>query len=106
MAGRTEAVEPLLLVLTKGEIPNRGTAANALEQLGWRPGNEQEAVYLSIAKAEWSSEVMHSSAAVEPVLELLQSANHHHRADAARSLGEIGDLRVVASLVAFGARQN
>lgn len=122
--GDTSAVEPLIEVLKDFQSRARRAAADALDQLGWRPRDETEKVHLLVAREEWDELaalgeeqgvelLIHACKHVdrreltrvfvrigEPAVEpLIQALKHKHVLQAAvQALGIMGDARAVEPL--------
>ncbi|MHB9134167.1 MAG: HEAT repeat domain-containing protein [Armatimonadota bacterium] len=93
------AINPLLAIL-KVRGPDYKIAADALEELGWKPSKSEERVLFAFARGQFDTAVAEGAAAVEPLVIMLQT---EHGADmrtvAARALGQIGDKRAIPALV-------
>jgi HEAT repeat protein len=124
------AVEPLLATLKDHDKDIREPAAAVLDQLGWRPGNDESSAWYCIVMHQWDqcSEigapavepliaiigidadarpaarkalVKIGTPAVEPLIAALQNNNKDVRQDAATILGQFGDERALEPLIAL-----
>ncbi len=116
------AIEPLVEILkSEGQSRTRRAAADSLGKLGWEPANYTDRAYLLIARGKWEElaelgidylilalrwpnekETMPyflkiGEAAVEPLLQALESKNYERRSVAA-ILGRLGDKRAAPTL--------
>ena len=84
--GDPRAVEPLIQALVGKYWSVRMPAAWALDQLGWKPGQDENAAWYWIAKKEWEQCVALGRAAVEPLIKALSATDSYVRREAARVL--------------------
>jgi len=94
--GDVRAAEPLAKALTDHSL--RKEVAHVLDQLGWKPGNDAEAVHYLLAKGEWDRLVTMGEPAVEPLIESLRHQDTSVRKGAAQTLGELGSERAIEPL--------
>lgn len=93
------AVESLIQALKDEDKDLRGRSAWALDELGWKPGNDTEKAHYLIAKGGWDELVKVGEPAVEPLIEALQDEAGDVRQGAALALGAIGDAKAVQPLI-------
>lgn len=94
--GDTRAVAALVALLTDREASVRTRAAEALDGLGWTPADDGEEIDYWIATQEWSKL---GARAFEPLVQQLGDHDPDRRADAALTLGQLGDARAVPALL-------
>ena len=89
--GDPRAVAPLVEALCDPDRYVRYGAVMSLEMLSWTPDNEETLASMLIAQQEW--ETLHSmkSAAVGPLVKILNDPNPQTRAKIVELLGKIGD---------------
>ncbi|MBI3965713.1 MAG: HEAT repeat domain-containing protein [Chloroflexi bacterium] len=92
-------LEPLLEELHDPDSKVEKEVAAALEQLGWKPKDDYELANLLVARQKWDELEALGSAAVDRLVEALHEDAFGVRAAAARTLGQIGDLRAVEGLI-------
>jgi len=97
--GDARAVAPLVAALRDKDGNVRHAAAETLDQLGWRPDQNEAGATYWVARWQWDRCVEIGAPAVEPLSAALKDANNIVRHAAAGALGEIGDARAVESLV-------
>ena len=101
--GEQSIVEPLIKhdLFSPGHRA-RELAAKALEKLNWQPGQDAAGAAFWIEKEQWEKVVAIGEPAVEPLINALQNSYngwYAYMANAALSLGQIGDLRAVDPLL-------
>ena len=96
--GDARAVEPLISALIDQEGDVRTAAAEALQQLDWRPEETAAGGAYWTATHQWDEAVR--AGAVEPLVMALQDHAAAVREEAAEALGTIGDARAIAPLSA------
>ncbi len=97
--GDPRAVEPLISLLTDPDVETRAVAANALNKIGWQPGNDQNGAYYWIAMQQWGKCMDLGAQAIEPLVIMLKDQNKSVRQAAAEALGKLGDVRAVKPLI-------
>ena len=95
----TVAVESILIALTDKDSGVRLVAANALNDLGWKPKNDTNQIIYWIAKQDWKQCVLFGTLAMKPIIITLRDKNSHVRCAAANVLKEIGDIHAVMPLI-------
>lgn len=82
------AIEPLIETLKDKKTPRivQRKAGEALEELNWRPDNDEDRATYWIAKQEWNKCVQVGTFAVEPLIEALTSDSLYQRRGAAGTL--------------------
>jgi HEAT repeat protein len=100
--GDARAVEPLIAALKDNDkdVGNAVAVANALDRLGWCPGEDESGAWYWIVKQKWDQCSRIGSPAVEPLITALQDRNMYVSKAAAYVLGKLGDARAVAPLIA------
>jgi HEAT repeat protein len=93
------ACEGLVRALKDLDLDVRQFAARLLGELGWKPADAGERILVGIATGRFGEAVAEGAAAIEPLCEALRRQAEPGRVLAARSLGEIGDVRAVEPLV-------
>lgn len=99
LLGDGRAVEPLVTIM-KGEggfIQDK--ALEALHKLGWSPVDEADQIGYLIAVQDWDGLVKKGEPAVSYLIQALNSANKEVVIGAAKTLGEIRDIRAVEPLI-------
>jgi HEAT repeat protein len=96
--GDARAVEPLAAALRDRDDKIRSAAAEALTQLAVPDDLATDAWYL-VAERNWEAAFALGSIAVEPLVLVALTDKDKNAADAARTLGKIGDARAVEALV-------
>jgi len=103
LSGRTgaECIGILKPLLQDGDAAVRKIAAEALQKLRWRPGNQTEEAWFLIAllRTEECAALGHN--AVEPLIKVLQDPEAPVRLMAVQALGLIADERAVEPLIAM-----
>jgi len=94
------AINPLIATIKELSYTARVrlSAAEALDQLGWKPDEGETGAYYWIAKGDWRKVMALGPAGIEP---LIAHVDHSHSPDissAVEVLGEIGDPRAVECL--------
>jgi HEAT repeat protein len=98
--GDTRALMPLVPLLRDADLTVRQSALNALDKLGYAPDGVEETITYLIAKNDRPAVVKLGKPAVEELLKLLNSSNSGNWKEVVAALGEIGDERAAAPLVA------
>ena len=98
-SGKSQAIEPLQAALKAREVEVRRKAADALDQLGWKPKTDAEKAEYLIVKGQWDAAVALGEPALEPLLQALQDQTDWVRMEAAKSLGKLGSPKAVESLM-------
>ena len=103
LTGDARAMEPFIAVVkdSKWDGGDRYAAARALDELNWKPGQDETALRYWMAKSEWSKCAEIGAPAVEPLIAALKDSYFGVRRGAASALGKIGDARAVEPLVAI-----
>jgi HEAT repeat protein len=99
------AVQPLISGLTDGNAQVRGSAARALDRLGWRPDTGPAGAAYWAAKGEWDRCVALGGPAVGPLLALLERGSTADQAAAVQALGRVGAPAVEPALGALAHPQ-
>jgi len=81
--------EHLVNALKYGEKEFKLGVAEALDQVGWKPGDRQEEACYLIAKGRWGELEYLGSAAVGPLLEVYEDAASDLRFEAVRAIARI-----------------
>jgi HEAT repeat protein len=68
-------VEYLIQALKDGHWRVRREVAKALDKLGWTPGDEEERVWMLIAKGEWNKVIEFGEKAVEPIVKAIKDGD-------------------------------
>lgn len=71
----------------------RQNAVTGLEQLGWNPANDSNAIYYWAAKNQWDKIETLGESAVEPLIHILTDPDEKIRNKAVEILRKIGDAR-------------
>lgn len=95
------AVEPLLWALKDKRLDIRRGAAEVLAILGWQPANVMHHVWFALALGKSKEAAAMGREAVLPLLMGLHTWDAVGRAQAAEVLGQLGDERAVAPMVAL-----
>jgi HEAT repeat protein len=97
-----QAVELLIVVLKSKDRDwhMRQAAAEALDERGWQPHNNETGATYWLARGQWDKCVEIGSPAVEPLITAFEDKDWHMRQAAAEALGQIDDARVVDPLIA------
>jgi HEAT repeat protein len=77
----------------------RGRAARLLESSPWHPANEEDEVWLAIARGKLSQAAAFGSVAIKPLESVFQSGQYNMQVTAIEALGAIPDERVLKLLV-------
>lgn len=93
------AVTPLVRAMFDEEDTVRRAAADALERLAWRTGNDSERALQAIILRRWDDAVAIGSGAVDPLIRALQNFDPLSQKNAAEALGKICDGRAVDALL-------
>jgi HEAT repeat protein len=94
-----ENVEKLIATLKDKESTARREAAEALDKLGWKPGNDEEKAIFYLAKGEWDKCEALGKSAVKPLIVALYDEDPHVQWWAVQLLGFIKDPRAVEPLI-------
>ncbi len=87
-------ITPLLELLSDKEASVRQTAANALIELGWKPGTEEQQARHAVALQHFQEASSLGQSSVEPLLKLLQDKEAALRLAALEVLAQIGSPRI------------
>lgn len=93
------SVKYLVTVLHDENPHIRRLAAEVLAGLKWIPRNDAQKIIYFIAACQWKECAKIGSAAVEPLIEILNAKQAYIRLEATWALGEIRDKRAVNTLV-------
>jgi len=80
------AVEPLISEIKNMNSNVRYSAAEVLDQLGWKPDKGENGAYYWITKRKWDKCIEIGAPAVEPLIAALNESYNHNRKEAARAL--------------------
>jgi HEAT repeat protein len=97
--GDPRVLGPLTRALPDQADIVRSAIARALDELAWEPGISADGAAYWAARRAWDKCVETGASSVEPLISALK--NKSSRPDIARALGEIGDPRAVAPLIAL-----
>ena len=105
--GDARAVEPLVAALKDKSSYVRKAAAEALDAIGWRPGQDESGVAYWVAKQKWDKCIEIGAPSVEPLIARLRDSDSKSRSkdDAdvriavAGALEQIGDARATEPLI-------
>lgn len=78
----------------------RKEAAEALTDIGWRPGQDASGAAYWAVRRKWDKCIEIGAPAVAPLIVALKDSYGYMREGAAQALGQIGDARAVESLSA------
>ena len=92
----TRAVEPLVAALMDVSVCE--AAADALDKIGWQPGQDENSAAYWVFRQEWNKCIEIGAPAVEPLIAILKDSDKEVRGAAASALGQIGDVRAVEPL--------
>ena len=92
--GDPRAVDPLIATLKDKDWNVRESAAEALEQLGWKPDRGDAGAQYWIARKNWEAASALGSAAVDPLIAALKDKDWNVREAAAEALAKVGDPHV------------
>ena len=92
----TAALVPLL---RHGDAGVRGSAAQALDTLGWQPANRDDEIWFLVDRGQCSRAASFGVDALAPLEAALSSGTYSLCISAVRALGEIDDRRVVRPLL-------
>jgi len=95
----TKAIRPLINIMKDKDLNVRLSAAEALENSGWKPGNDSESIVYQVAKKKWEKLFLIGKPAVEPLVDLLKDKAQDIQCAAAKTLGKIKDTRAVDPLI-------
>ena len=98
--GSERAIEALVAALDRDELSMRGAAAEELAKLKWKPSTTPQAVAYLIAKNDWPGLKKLGAPAVDHLIGMLSSRVPFTAECAATALGQVGDRRALAPLVA------
>jgi HEAT repeat protein len=97
-----QRVPPLVDMLRDPNADVRLLTAETLAKHRWRPQNDSDRIAYDIAWQKWSSPILTTPAAVDPLLMMLQDErpeNMNARINAAMALGKIGEAKAFEPLV-------
>lgn len=94
--GDQRAIEPLLTALKNGVRQ----AADALDQLGWQPGEDETAAWYWLAREQLEQCEQLGEVAVEALIAALGRSKEAFHSKIVSTLGKIGGARVVPPLIA------
>lgn len=94
--GNPRAVEPLISALRYSEDV-RAKAAEALDKLGWKPGQDENAVWYWFAKRDWGKCIDLGAVAVKPLISAFLRGIGRNAA--AEVLVKIGNPRALGPLI-------
>lgn len=97
--GDERAIEPLIESLKDEYEVNRHFAANALDKIGWKPGDDIEEIYYLAAKSKWNDLLNLRESSVDLFIKALKDKNMGLRSTAVSSLGYIKDAKAVSPLI-------
>lgn len=89
----------LLDALRHGDRELKLGVAEALESLGWTPGNEAEQVYYLIARERWAEVERMGAVAIETLAQELNNLSADVRISAVKTITRIGGTDAVAPLL-------
>lgn len=98
-SGDARAVEPLVETLQDKHRGISEDAAKALDEIGWKPSNDENAAWYYIATYELEKCAKLGSVAVDPLIEDTFRHRDGSIGNAVECLGEIGDERAVEPLI-------
>ena len=84
------AVEPLIAALKDSDKYVRYAAVDALDKLGWRPGQDETSAVYWVTKREWDKCIEIGAPAVEPLIAALKDSDKGVRHAAAHTLDKLG----------------
>jgi HEAT repeat protein len=93
------AVAPLVELLSDKSGAFRFAAANALNEIGWQPKEDEQRGWYVVARRDWEQAARLGAAAVNPLLAALKEDDISLRRAAIQTLGKIGDTRAIAPLI-------
>lgn len=98
----TKAVEPLLAALENADYRLREDVANALEKLGWEPGQSKAGFWYCVGKHDWNKASTFGPSVVSELVNLLKEKypTIPDQISIATALGEIGDPGAIEPLIA------
>jgi HEAT repeat protein len=105
--GDKRAVEPLFNTLNYiTNISVLKKSAEALDKLGWEPGNQKEEITYLIAQQKWDELIEIDEPAVEQLIDALDNWKYNGPSPISKgysvyALGEIGDKRAVEPLIKY-----
>ncbi len=97
MIGDPRAVEPLLAALLKEDV--RETAAEALERIGWKPGEDEDAAAYWLAKGDWEKCTANGASAVKALAAALLDSQPANRLRAVKAIVQVGGAPTVKPLI-------
>jgi HEAT repeat protein len=93
------AIEPLKNALLYGKAHTRVLAAQCLEKLNWKPGEDISGAAFFAVLHKWEPLIGFGKMAIEPLSWLLKSVDADERSQAVGCLGEIEDEQAVSLLL-------
>lgn len=101
----THIGEPAIPILTKALYHKsyrvRSSAAETLTRMKWVPKSNEEYIHHLISGENWPELIRAKKIAVPFLIELLKDDYYGIRKDAAKTLGETGDVRALPPLIAL-----
>lgn len=93
------AAEPLLMTVRDDDINVRKAAAEALDQIGWKPDSDETAAWYWVAKQKWHQCATMGETVVEPLIAV--SRDEAIKWDVVETLGKIGGPRAIKHLIDY-----
>ncbi len=97
--GDGHAIEPLIPFLKDVDNNIRSSASEALEYLGWQPGDDEMKAWYCLANKHWDQCITFGKIAIKPLITALKDKDNDIRVEAARLLGIIGDPQAIQPLI-------
>lgn len=91
-------IKGLIKALKDKDETVRGKAAISVDKMGWKPSDDTERAYYLAAKRQWDELTKLGKPAVEPLILCLQGEEVDVLVNAARALGELGDVKAIKQL--------
>ena len=96
--GNERALETLTQALKHKKSDVRFYAAEALDQIDWKPMDDTEKTHYLIAKKKFGEVARLRDPPIEPLIQALKDESDNVRQMAAYALGDIGDVRALEAL--------